>query len=197
MDKPLTVVLPMRNRERELRSEVLDILELGHATRATIEVIIVDDGSVDETYETACEVARTYPQVCVFRQTIRQGLAAALDLVRHRTTAEMVVVHDGVSVVDTAQLKSLLEIDPIDVTDVRSEIRTSATVDSCGSRRFAPIRELHNSMEQAHRYVLGFCWMQLEDRLIPRRCPNNVESAPMESGFRSEVTESLPSIPMG
>ena len=80
MDQPLTIVLPMYNGERYLRSAVLDLLELAHEIHCAVEVVVVDDGSTDETYVTACELARVYPQVKVLRQQVCQGLATALAL---------------------------------------------------------------------------------------------------------------------
>ena len=168
MAKPLTVVLPIHNQERQVRRLVSDVLELGHVTRSHVEIVVVDDGSTDETFETACEVARTFPQLSVFRQSVRRGLSAALALVRHRMPIEQVIVHDGVSPIDMNQLKQLLEDEECGASIVRSEMQSSA-VDSCGSRRFSSIRLLHNSLEQAHRSVLGFCWMRLDNQLVPRR----------------------------
>lgn len=170
LNQPLTVVLPMYNRERMLISSVMDILELSPMLSTAIEVVVVDDGSTDETYETACELARVYPQVTVLRQSVHQGLGAALDLVRRRLNVEMVVVHDGVSPVDASQLKAVVKSNPQSEGYLQqSRTRAASMVDSVGSRRFASIRALHDSMEHAHRSMTGFCWLQLEKPLVPRR----------------------------
>ncbi len=174
LNQPLTVVLPMYNRERLLFSSVMDILELSQTLSTTIEVVVIDDGSTDETYETACELARVYPQVTVLRQAVRQGLGAALDLVRRRLNVEMVVVHDGVSPVDASQIKAIVKSNPQSEGYLRQSMTQAASmVDSAGSRRFASIRALHDSMEQAHRSMTGFCWLQLEKPIVPRRRMSN------------------------
>ncbi len=170
LKQQLTVVLPMYNSERHLRWSVMEVLDLAHSISSMIEVVVVDDGSTDETYETACELARTYPQVKVLRQPVRQGLSAALELVGRRLPAEMVVVHDGVTPVDSSQLKTLLQRDPqFDVSLRQRAIRETAAANSVGSRRFASARILHQSMEQASRHVTGFRWMQLAKPMVPRR----------------------------
>ena len=173
LKEPLTIVLPIHNHERRLRSLVLQILELAHSIEATIEIVVVDDGSTDETYETACELARTYPQLKVFRQPIRRGLKAALETVGHRLSADAVVVHDGVSSIEVAQLKSLLQSTPGQQGAARrAGLRESAEYDSAGSRRFAAVRTLHTAMEQAHSSVSGFQWVRLMKPVVPRRRSN-------------------------
>ncbi len=180
MDQPLIVVLPMHNCERHLRSSVLDILEFTHSPVARIEIVIVDDGSTDETYETACELTRTYPQVKVLRQPVRRGFDAALDLVRRRLSVEMVIVHDGVSPVDASQLKSLLQTSSRRKMNLHAaEIPGVARSGSVGSRRLTSLRPLHNAMERAHRSALGFAWTQLEKPLIPRRRTTSYHSLPI------------------
>jgi len=170
LNQQLTVVLPMYNCERSVRSSVLDVLELAHSIATTMEVVIVDDGSTDETYETACELARAYPQVKVLRQPVRQGLGAAMELVGRRLSVDMVVVHDGAMPVDPSQLKKLLQMDSrSDASSRQSAMRETAVASSMGSRRFASVRALQQSMEQAHRRVTGFRWMQLERPMVPRR----------------------------
>lgn len=160
----------MYNSERHLRWSVMEVLDLAHSISAMIEVVVVDDGSTDETYETACELARTYPQVKVLRQPVRRGLSAALELVGRRLSVEMVVVHDGVTPVDSSQLKTLLQRDPqFNVSLRQRAIRETATANSVGSRRFASARVLHQSMEQASQHVTGFRRMQLAKPVVPRR----------------------------
>lgn len=188
LDQPLTVVLPMHNCERQLRSSVLDILDLTSSVTRMLQIVVVDDGSTDDTYETACELARLYPQLTVLRQPVRQGLGAALDLVRNRLAVEMVIVHDGVSTIDVAQLQMMLQEEnanrnPVEKAEQVSDSTMQSTMQSSGSRRFAAVRALHDRMEQAHRSATCFRWMQLEKPLVPRRC---------QTSFPSGVQEEMP-----
>lgn len=170
LTQQLTVVLPMHNMERQIRSIVHDVLDLSMLVRTEIDLVIVDDGSTDDTFESACELARMYPRVQVLRQAFRGGLSAVLELVRNRLSVEMVIVHDGVSPIDVTELKDLLKDQRNRPNTVRkADIQTAESIDSHGSRRFAAVRALHESMETAHRSLLGFTWLRLEKPLVPRR----------------------------
>ncbi len=187
LKKSLTVVLPMHNCERQLRSSVLEILEFCQSTNVMINVVVVDDGSTDETYETACEMSRVYPQVKVLRRPDRQGFNALLDMIGQRLSTDQVVVHDGVTPISICQLKTLLQASPEQQSGSQAPtIRETASVKSAGSRRFASVRALHQSMEQAHRGVTGFRWVQLEKALIPRR--RVVASQPLPVVFSGPQT---------
>ena len=180
MDQVLTVVLPMHNSERQLRSSVSDILDLAPTLSRPLEIVVVDDASTDDTYETACEFARLYPQVKVLRQAFRQGIGAALELVRNRFSVDKVLVHDGLSPIDVGQLRSLLQVIP---ENVSCSGAVTSSGESSGSRRFAAVTKLHLQMEQAHRGSQAFRWLQLESPLVPRRSPIMAQSrAPRPSG---------------
>jgi hypothetical protein len=171
LNQPLTVVLPMYNFERQLRQSVSEVLELANTFTHEFSILIFDNGSTDDTYEAACELACTYPQIRVLRHSVRQGLGKVLEIVRSSYTMEMVVVHDGVSPISMSQLKTVLSTTDSARTDLAVESMRDVTCEgTCASRRFASMRSLHNSMEHAHRAVRGFCWMKLEKPLVPRRC---------------------------
>jgi len=179
LKQQLTVVLPMYNCERHLRRSVLEVLDLAHSMTTMIEVVVVDDGSTDETYETACELARAYPQVTVLRQPVRQGLRAAMEMVGRRLSVEMVVVHDGVAPVDSSQLKTLLQSDPrLDASLRKSAIRETEAVSSRGSRRFVSSGAVPPSAVQSPRWATGFRWMQLAKPMVPRRRAMRVPTLP-------------------
>ncbi len=180
MNQPQTIVLPVYNCERQLRSSVLDILDLTSSAMTMMKIVVVDDGSTDDTFEAACELARQYPQLTVLRQPVRQGLGAALELVRNRMTVEMVIVHDGVSPIDAAQLQMMLREENANKSPLETAMPNNSTMLSSGSRRFASVRALHNRMEQAHRTATCFQWMQLEKPLVPRRCQTACSTSPQE-----------------
>lgn len=170
MDQSLTVVLPVHNCERQLRSSVQDILDLAPLVSSPLDIVIVDDGSSDDTYETACELVRRYPQLQVFRQPMQRGLGPALELVRNRLAVDNVIVHDGVSAIDVNELQQVLqEMMSSEAEPTAADSRSSSGRESTGSRRFAAVRALHNRMEEAHRSAASFRWLKLDKPLIPRR----------------------------
>jgi len=199
LDQPLTIVLPMHNQERRLRSIVLDVLELTELSCSGLEIILVDDGSTDDTYETACEMARAYPQISVLRQPYRQGMRGILELVRNRLSVEIVLVHDGVSAFNLVELKHLLNMGTPDwQRRTGNSFRDSKKVRSNGSPHFSTMGSLQANMEQAHRTICGFCWLRLEQPLVPRRrrttgkpqvAPQQVRHVP--------VASFLPTLPPG
>ena len=198
MEQSLTVVLPMHNCERQLRSSVLDILDLTSSASQRMKIVVVDDGSTDETFETACELARQYPQLTVLRQPVRQGMGAALDLVRNRLAVEMVLVHDGISEINVAQLQTMLqEESATENTLDKAMMPNDSAMQSSGSRRFASVRALHDRMEKAHRTATCFQWMQLEKPLVPRRCQTSCQSAPQEARTAKSAPIPFINLPVG
>jgi glycosyltransferase involved in cell wall biosynthesis len=143
---------------------IAGILELANAPQRRLTIAIVDDGSTDDTFETASELARDYPQVRVFRQPFQGGLGPALEDVRQRLGVGEAIVHDGVGPIDLSQLAALLN----------EGAATPAAVDAAsaehrGSRRFAAVSALNARMASAHRSVMSFHWLKLAEPARPRR----------------------------
>ncbi|HMP07355.1 MAG TPA: glycosyltransferase [Lacipirellulaceae bacterium] len=161
MNPSITVLLPVRNAERSLRATVAGILELDG--QRPLSIVIVDDASTDDTYETACELARDYPQVRVLRQHVSAGLGAILDLARRTLRLDEAIIHDGVG--------------PINVDELAALIREPATAaaggdriqDHRGSRRFAAVSALNARMSAAHHAIASFHWLRLTDATPARR----------------------------
>ncbi|QDS97375.1 glycosyltransferase [Adhaeretor mobilis] len=179
MDHPATVVLPIHNGERRINALVLEMLDIGETLSCNLHVVIVDDGSTDETFEAACELAVAYPQVRVLHQPVQRGLGAALDRVRRIVNSDRVIVHDGVSPLVVSELVNMLRedraakeqnIDPQQEPASQQAPNLQApTQQARGSRRFAEVTALHQAMERAHQPLTAFRWLQLSDYLSPRR----------------------------
>ena len=169
-NQPITIVLPMHNAESQLQRSVREVLELISSFDSGFSVVIVDNGSTDETYESACELAKVYPQVSVMRQSIPQGLPSVMELVQRECTCEAVVVHDGVTPIDVDQLRNLLVTTPMANTPSREDTAASTRERSVlGSRRFGALRQLQANMEAAHASIAGFRWMRLNNPPLGRR----------------------------
>ncbi len=188
INQPITIVLPMHNSEQYLQRSVREVLDLAHSFVGDFSVVIVDNGSTDETYETACELGRVYPQVTVLREPFQQGLRRVLEVVSNNCKCQTVICHDGVTAINVDQLRSLLHsaasAQQTSVQDTRIESGNGA---SCGSRRLGSMRSLQESMERVHGSLTGFNWMKLEEPLVPRRC---FESTP------TTVMSAKPNLPM-
>jgi hypothetical protein len=153
LNKSLTVVLPVYNGETRLRKSVHEILELASELTSKFGVLIIDDGSVDATYEVAEELASRYPQVSVRRHRHRRGLGPTIDYVQRRVRSDAVIVHDGTTPIDAGEMRSLW----------RRWVHQSAaqTAPNAGTlrdevRELDQISAIHAAMEKAHGRVLGF-----------------------------------------
>ena len=169
-----TIVLPIHNGERTLRDDVEGVLSLALGMTDAMQVVIVDDGSTDETFETACELASRYPQVRVIRQPFQRGLSAALDRVRRTCAVSEVIVHDGVGRIDLEELATMLR--PTEPAPA-----PASASDSRGSRRFAAVASLNARMQSAHQRVMGFRRLAIEPGIEPRR--RSANSVPLSAGL--------------
>lgn len=160
----LTIVLPIHNAERTLRTDVSDVLEAGAELTSSVNVLIVDDASTDDSYEAATELARDYPQVKVIRRSKREALPRTLAEIRAKIDSDIVIVHDGASRVNPNQLRLIW----------RQQQVLGAVRDAQNEREgvsFADLRRpsmTQPAMEAAHRRLWGFQQMDT----------GNAESAP-------------------
>jgi glycosyltransferase involved in cell wall biosynthesis len=161
-----TVVLPVHNAERSLRSVILQIFELSSGSVPRFQLVVVDDGSTDGTYETACELARQFPQISVLRQPFQSGIRCVLELVRRRLGVVEVIVHDGATPIDVHELATLLTA-PTGTVSGRALSQHGA--DARGSRRFASIAKLNARLAETSRALGAFRWMHIDEPMTPRR----------------------------
>lgn len=159
MNSVIPVVLPIYNQERILSSIAWSVLDLADSMQTSVRLILVDDGSTDDSFHVACELSRTVPQVEVFRQSSRLGLKAAVERVRRDADVTSAIIHDGASPIDLGELAALLK--EASAGD-RSATSHGGSIDgpSRGSRRFASVRALSERMQQAHGAITAFSWMR-------------------------------------
>jgi glycosyltransferase involved in cell wall biosynthesis len=101
----LSVVMPAYNEEATLATCVERVL----ASPWTAEIIVVNDGSSDDTLEIANKLAEKYDRVRVFDQGHNQGKGAALRRGFAEATATFVMVQDADLEYDPAEYGLLLE----------------------------------------------------------------------------------------
>lgn len=168
MNPAISVVLPIHNQERSLSSLVWSVLDVADSMQKSVRLILVDDGSTDDSFDVACEISRTVPQVEVLRQASRLGLQAAVERVRRETGVASAIVHDGASPVDLGELAAMLNESPVEGSP--SVAPAMAADDHWrGSRRFASIRALNERMQEAHGAISAFRWMGVGVGQSPRR----------------------------
>ncbi|MCH2183278.1 MAG: bifunctional glycosyltransferase family 2/GtrA family protein [Mariniblastus sp.] len=106
----VSVVLPCYNEQRTLR-RCLDRLLAAFESRPELglEVIVIDDGSVDRSLAIAREYARNHPQVSVHSHDRNQGKGAALRTGFKLATGDWVAIQDADLEYDPHDLVRLLE----------------------------------------------------------------------------------------
>lgn len=105
----LSVVLPVRDREKEIVTRVERLLDgLVDLTSEVAEVLVVDDGSRDTTPEVLQELCAKYPQVRVVRHSRPRGIEAAGQTGLERSTGELVFIQESDSELRLDDLQRLL-----------------------------------------------------------------------------------------
>jgi glycosyltransferase involved in cell wall biosynthesis len=107
LNTSLSVLLPVHNREHDLTSEVHELLDVVAELTSDFDLLIIDDGSTDETGEVARELARQYPQINLVRHPRRLGMADAVQTGLKHSRGETIVVGDEQCRIDAQSLRKL------------------------------------------------------------------------------------------
>ena len=107
LNRSLSVILPVHNAQSWLSESVNEILEVIAELTDRFELIILDDGSTDGTWEVGRELARRYPQVRPLRQAVRCGGSLAIQPGLREAQGDVVMAHCGEAAVDTGEIVRL------------------------------------------------------------------------------------------
>ncbi len=105
-----SVLLPVHNAQRNLEADVAEILDVLWELAGRFELMILDDGSIDETAEVARELAARYPQIRVIRHPLRLGLAEAIQTGLDQLHGELMLVSDEDYCLDPDDLRTLSKL---------------------------------------------------------------------------------------
>ena len=152
-NKSLTIVLPVYNGESRLTQCAGEILELASELTSQFSILVVDDGSTDDTSAVARELSNRFPQITLLRHRHRQGLSPIIDMVRRRVTSDVVIVHDGVTPIDTTQVRRLWQ-QSIEGQEAQCVVSTNDLTE------LKSVRPTHEAMAKVHERVLGFHLLQ-------------------------------------
>ncbi|MEO6318837.1 MAG: glycosyltransferase family 2 protein [Acidimicrobiales bacterium] len=166
----LSIVMPAFNEQATITESAGRVL----GSPWCAELIIVDDGSSDETLRLAQEIAASDPRVTVLQQSANQGKGAALRRGFGAVTAEVVIVQDAD-----------LEYDPEEYGTILAPI-VAGTADVVFGSRFMS--------GGAHRVL--YYWHYLGNRLLTSlsNAFTNLNLTDMETcykAFRREVIQAI------
>jgi dolichyl-phosphate beta-glucosyltransferase len=74
----ISMVIPADNEEERLLPTLFSVLDYFHRAGFSHEIIVVDDGSQDETARLVCELGRRFPNVRLIRLPRNMGKGAAV-----------------------------------------------------------------------------------------------------------------------
>ena len=103
----LSVFFPAYNDSGTIASLVITAIRTARRLTPDFEVIVVNDGSADNTAEIAEELARTYPEVRTIHHERNRGYGGALRSGFAAATRELVFYTDGDAQYDPAELEAL------------------------------------------------------------------------------------------
>lgn len=164
----LSVVMPVFNEAKRVRAAIERVLEQDFVS----ELIVVDDGSTDNTWECILQVVDD--RVRPIRQAVNQGKGAALRIGFGNATSPFVAVHDADLEYDPADLRQLL----VPLRDGRADV-------VFGSRFMG-----------SHEHRVLYYWHSVGNRILTTmsNMATNINLTDMETCskvFKREVIQSL------
>jgi cellulose synthase/poly-beta-1,6-N-acetylglucosamine synthase-like glycosyltransferase len=107
LNDSLSIVVPVRNAERSLASQIGKLLDVLPDLTSRFEVLVVDDGSTDQTIDAVRELAARYPQVRLIRHREPRGIEAAVRTGLQWAQGATVFVQEDAASLSAAQLREL------------------------------------------------------------------------------------------
>ncbi|MEX0585894.1 MAG: glycosyltransferase family 2 protein [Pirellulales bacterium] len=111
MEPSVSVFLPVCNVQSALEAQVERVLDILPELTDRFDVLIIDDGSTDETMDIARELAVRYPQVGAVRHAERLGTAEAIQTGLSYAAGDVVLVHSGEGAIDPEELLKVWQRD--------------------------------------------------------------------------------------
>lgn len=173
--RTLSILIAAFNEENTLRRCVARVMDVSLPAGLDREVVLVDDGSTDNTWQIALELAVEYPQLRIFRQEINQGKGAALRRAIFEMTGDLAVFQDAD-----------LEYDPADFARLLKPILAGRADVVFGSRFIGEERK-----------VLYF-WHSVGNRILTLLANmfNDLNLSDMETCYKAFVADRLRAIPL-
>jgi glycosyltransferase involved in cell wall biosynthesis len=171
----LSVVVPLYCEEKNLNDFLQKLWEILPGVATDFEVVLVDDGSVDRTWELVTQASQSYPELRAVKLSRNFGKEAALCAGLDSTTGNAIIIMDGDFQHPPELIPRLVEIwrvGDVDVVEgVKSKRGRESFITRWGSRAFYSILRVlsgfdirdHTDFKLVDRRVLE-AWKRLGER---------------------------------
>jgi glycosyltransferase involved in cell wall biosynthesis len=105
----LSIVVPIFNEEENLEELVVSLTAVMQGYCERYEILLIDDGSTDRSFEIMKELAKRDPHLRLIRFGINYGQTAALSAGFHQANGEIIVTLDADLQNDPADIPKLIE----------------------------------------------------------------------------------------
>jgi glycosyltransferase involved in cell wall biosynthesis len=135
----LSVVVPAYNEANSIRQVIGRLCELASRAARTYEVVVVDDGSADDTYKIVKSMSLVNDSVVALRSPVNSGKGSAVKLAAQFVRGNAVVVIDADMEIDPSSLKEYVAIlDRFDIC-VASKRHPQSSYDAPIMRKFLSV----------------------------------------------------------
>jgi glycosyltransferase involved in cell wall biosynthesis len=110
LSNSLSLIVPVRDCEATLARQVGRWLDVAAELTQRFEILVVDDGSVDHTFDVAQDLARQFPQIRALRSPGRRGVQQAARIGLEHATGDVVFVQDEQAEISGNDLRRLWEM---------------------------------------------------------------------------------------
>ena len=170
----ISIVIPVYNEEKFVNITISKVLE-ADTLGLEKELVIVDDGSKDNTVAVIEAISNEHPNVHLFKQPVNQGKGAALRRGFQEATGDIILIQDAD-----------LEYDPTDYPKLLKPILDDKADVVYGSR----------FLGGPHRVLYFWHFVGNQMLTLLSNMTTNLNLTDMETGYKVFVSEVLKNMPL-
>ncbi|MFH1888547.1 MAG: glycosyltransferase [Candidatus Omnitrophota bacterium] len=118
MKEKISIVMPAYNEGGHIISSIEETVGAFNGFGYPWELVVMDDGSTDDTYEKANSLASKYPQLVVKRNPVNTGKGRAIKKALHYITGDYTLFLDADMDLHPVQVQTLFDIMGLDKADI-------------------------------------------------------------------------------
>ncbi|MFH1612153.1 MAG: glycosyltransferase family 2 protein [bacterium] len=107
--KEISVIIPVFNEEKNIDTFIHKLIKVLVSLEKSFEVIVIDDGSVDQTFEVLKKIKSQYNEIKIIQFRKNFGQSAALDCGFKNSLGKIIIAMDGDGQNDPEDIPKFLE----------------------------------------------------------------------------------------